>query len=131
VSVRGGSPTDVALNRRGAIAWITCTQAAAGHCSGFSVYARDSRPAAETRELPRGTGIEPWSGGGRVAVGRGYAHFNTCTPNCAAGQFRRTTAAVRLSNPAFCATTGHYAYRKLVAYARGYGRHTNTFGWLC
>jgi hypothetical protein len=69
--------------------------------------------------------------GGTVAVGHGHALYNDCIPFCAEGHFRRASATVRLSQPRYCDSAGHYAYRKLVVYIAGLGRQSTTFGWLC
>ncbi len=44
-----------------------------------------------------------WSSwGARSAVGKGTAHVNDCTPNCAAGHFHTFAARIRLSKVVGC-----------------------------
>lgn len=40
--------------------------------------------------------------GARGAVGKGIAHRNDCTPNCAAGHFHSSAMTVRLSKVVMC-----------------------------
>lgn len=58
------------------------------------------------------TGLRWSSWNGRIAHGRGTAHLNNCSPNCAEGSFSTVAAKVRLSRPGNCG--GIYQYRKLM-----------------
>jgi hypothetical protein len=59
------------------------------------------------------TGIS-WSHyGQKSAHGNGTAATNTCTPNCAAGNFEKDPAAVRLFRPRLCKALGIFLFTRL------------------